>query len=184
LERLAEEKDLSSVRFRNAGVQKAWEHRDWDVLRIIFDRSAEAKARKFVVQRAPDPMTHQAARVNGRVKKRRSPNVAIERESALKSYIRQVQQRVGQAKAGWVVAARLLSARFPAWILGAGRELGSVEDNTASANDPEITLSNEVPYASDIFPEAKRSELLSSRSRDMAVNAKRFVEARARRAGL
>jgi hypothetical protein len=184
IESLAAETDFGGVRFNAPGLQRAWERRDWDALRIIFERSAEAKARKFVFQRVPDPMTHQAARVNGRVKKRRTPNVAIERESALKAYIRQVQQRVGQAKAGWVVAARLLAAKFPAWILGAGTELGSVRDETSSPNNPQITVSNEVPYASDIFPDGKQSELLATRVRDMTVNAQRFVEARARRAGL
>jgi len=185
LEGLAGEKDFDRVEFRNGKIQKEWEQKDWSALRVIFERSVEAKARLFKITRTPDPGDHQAARVAGRVKKRRQPNVVIERVASLKSYIREIQRRVGTAKAGWIRGAQLLMAKFPAWIGKTGGEsLGSVQDNSTNPLNPSITVSNEVPYASDIFPGSKLSELLSTRIRDMEKNAERFVDAKRRKAGL
>lgn len=185
LEGLAGEKDFDKVEFRNGKIQKEWEQKDWPALRVIFGRSVEAQARRMKITKTPDHADHQAARVAGRVRKRRQPNVVIERAASLKSYIREVQRRVGTAKAGWIRGAQLLTAKFPAWIGKTGGEsLGSVQDNSANPLNPSITVSNEVPYASDIFPSSKMSELLSTRIRDMEKNAERFVDAKRRKAGL
>ena len=94
--------------------------------------------------------------------------VVVEKEAALRTYIRSVQKRVGKAKAGWLAAARLVVAKFPAWIGKSGGEiLGRVRDQSNQADNPSITMSNEVAYASQIFPASKLAQVLSSRVRDM-----------------
>lgn len=185
LEGLAREKDLSGGKFRNPKVQQAWEQQDWDALRIIFHRSAESKSKRLTLLKTPDPALHQAARVAGRVPKRRKAQIVIERAATLKAYIRTVQQRVGKAKAGWMRGAHLLAAKFPAWISKSGGEnLGAIKDDSLNATDPSITVSNQVAYASNIFPPAKLAELLATRLRDMTTHAARYVDAKRRGAGL
>jgi hypothetical protein len=185
LEAMSSEKNLDKVKFRDPSIQKLWNKRDWDVLRIIFERSAEAKSRNMRVVRVPDPAEHQKARVGGRVRKGRRPTVVIEKEAALRSYIREVQKRVGKAKAGWIAGARAVAAKFPAWIGKSGGEiLGRVQDQSNQADNPSITMSNEVEYASQIFPATKLAKLLSSRVRDMEKNARQFLQAKVRSSGL
>jgi hypothetical protein len=185
LEGMSSEKNLDKVKFRDPSIQKLWDKRDWDVLRLIFERSAEAQSRNMRVVRVPDPAEHQKARVSGRVRKGRRPTVVVEKEAALRTYIRTVQKRVGKAKAGWIAAARLVAARFPAWIGKSGGEmLGRVRDQSNQADNPSITMSNEVGYASQIFPASKLAQLLSSRVRDMEKNARQFLRAKAQSSGL
>ncbi|MFQ3577691.1 MAG: hypothetical protein SNJ52_01600 [Verrucomicrobiia bacterium] len=185
LEGMSSEKNLDKVKFRDPSIQKLWDKRDWDVLRIIFERSAEAKSRNMRVVRNLDPAEHQKARVGGRVRKGRRPTVVVEKEAALRTYIRAVQKRVGKAKAGWLAAARLVVAKCPAWIGKSGGEmLGRVRDQSNLSDNPSITMSNEVGYASQIFPASKLAQLLSSRVRDMEKNARQFLRAKARSSGL
>lgn len=185
LEGMSSEKNLDKVKFRDPSIQKLWDKRNWDVLRLIFERSAESQSRKMRIVRNPDPAEHQKARVGGRVRKGRRPTVVVEKEASLRTYIRAVQKRVGKAKAGWLAAARLIAAKFPAWIGKSGGEmLGRVRDQSNQSDNPSITMSNEVGYASQIFPTSKLAQLLSSRVRDMENNARQFLRAKARSSGL
>lgn len=106
-------------------------------------------------------------------------------ESKIAAYIREVQKRVGKAKAGWLVAARFLASRFPAWITKSGGELlGKVDDQTAKPENPSITISNLVEHASYVLPPSKINEVLATRIRDMETNARRYIEAHRRSSGL
>jgi hypothetical protein len=178
--------DFAGFEFRDLTIQKAWETEDRDALARIFKSSPHLSRYKLLDK--PIAGIHQGVRRQGRVPKHYEPRFVImdggrrSGEGKIAAYIRSVGKRVGKAKAGWIAGARLLASKFPAWITKSGGErLGSVTDRTRERQDPSITLSNHVPYASDILPENKVEQVLATRIRDMEANAKRFVDAKARK---
>ena len=180
--------DFRNFQFHEESVQKAWDEEDQETLDRIFRHSPALSSFKLLDQ--PDPKVHQRKRYMGRVPKNAVPQHVImdgrkSGESKIAAYIREVQKRVGKAKAGWLVAARFLAASFPAWITKSGGELlGKVEDHTAKTENPTLTISNLVEHASYVLPPSKIGELLATRIRDMEANARRYIEAKKRSSGL
>lgn len=67
----------------------------------------------------------------------------------LKRYVRQVQDRVGFAKAGWLAALRLVGGKVaPAWVERHGAAgAGAVVDDRNNPDNPSITAINRTPWA-------------------------------------
>lgn len=67
----------------------------------------------------------------------------------LKRYVRQVQDRVGFAKAGWLAALRLVGGKIaPAWVERHGATgAGAVVDDRNNPDNPSITAINRTPWA-------------------------------------
>jgi len=180
--------DFAGFQFRDLAIQKAWETEDRDALDRIFKSSPHLAG--FRLLDSPVAGIHQGVRRQGRVPKHYEPRFVImdggrrSGERKIAAYVRSVGKRVGKAKAGWIAGARLLASKFPAWITKSGGErLGAVRDRTRERQDPSITLSNHVPYASDILPDSKVDRVIASRIADMETNAKRLVDAKARKVG-
>lgn len=179
--------DFHNFEFRNLSIQKAWETEDRETLDRIFKASPSLS--RYRLLDAPDPAIHQNLRRNGRVAKRRLPTFVVmdggkSGQTKIARYITTVQKRVGKAKAGWIAAAQFLTAKFPAWITKSGSSIGTVQDYTNRLNNPSVIMRNEIEYVSEIFPDSKMSELLSTRIRDMEKNADQYLRAKAREARL
>lgn len=180
--------DFGKFQFRELSIQKAWETEDKETLSRIFKNSPHLS--QYTLLDAPVAQIHEGIRVAGKVPKKNQPRFVVmdgrrSGENKIAAYAREVGRRVGKAKAGWIMAAQLLAAKFPAWITKSGGEtLGGVRDNSTNSSDPSITMSNIVPYASDIFSESKQQELLDTRVRDMEANTEHYLEAKARKTGL
>ena len=114
---------------------------------------------------------HQDARVKptGRTKTRGS-KLFISSGSELNTYITEIQKRVGISKGGWAECASQLKkvnkggllTGFPSWVKKAVRSgSGSVQDLTSNIKSPKVTLTNNVPWVSQILPASEQLNALS-----------------------
>ncbi|NDG62038.1 MAG: hypothetical protein EBY29_01020, partial [Planctomycetes bacterium] len=114
---------------------------------------------------------HQDARVKptGRTKTRGS-KLFISSGSELNTYITEIQKRVGISKGGWAECASQLKkvnkggllTGFPSWVKKAIRSgSGSVQDLTSNIKSPKVTLTNNVPWVSQILPASEQLNALS-----------------------
>lgn len=65
----------------------------------------------------------------------------------LKAYVKQVQERVGYAKSGWLKALLLVGGEAPGYVSKQGTGGGDVIDDHANVNEPSITAINRTPWA-------------------------------------
>lgn len=180
--------DFCGFEFRDLSIQKAWETEDKDALARIFKDSPALS--RFTLLPVPVPQIHEGLRVKGRVPKRYRPRFVVmdgrrTGEGKIASYVSKVGKRVGKAKAGWLIGAKALASKFPAWITKTGGEsLGAVNDRTTMLDHPAYTISNLVNYISDILGEDKVRQILATRIRDMEKNAEAYLRAKARQSRL
>jgi hypothetical protein len=90
--------------------------------------------------------------------------------SELNTYITEIQKRVGISKGGWADCASQLKkvnkggllTGFPSWVKKAVRGgSGSVQDLTSNIKSPKVTLTNNVPWVSQILPASEQLNALS-----------------------
>ena len=106
---------------------------------------------------APDTGKHNKLRTRrGRVKRLPFPYWTFS-AAPIKAFIREKQELVGRAKAGWLSAASKLGVSLPNWISGRGE--GGVTDYSERGDDPVIILTNRVPYISAQNAERRFVEL-------------------------
>jgi hypothetical protein len=116
---------------------------------LRIDKHKEAKVAKFDAGVAV-----KAARHGTRKKVSRNQFVQLVPTdfNSLKKFARQVQQRVGLAKAGWASAAKWLGGMrdIPAWVQRHvnARALSSLDDQSSRPYQPFIKITNMVPYVS------------------------------------
>ena len=66
----------------------------------------------------------------------------------MKAYLKYLNKRIGQAKAGWNAAAnRLKTSKIPKWVKSHGTSGGSVRIDINNFIHPTITIENRVTYA-------------------------------------
>ncbi len=121
---------------------------------------------------------HQQFRNNrGRVS-RKSPLVIVQDPAALKAYIAQVENLVGWAKSGWVMAGRSVQGgrggRVPAWM-----QLPAPGHATFTQRDGSFSLQlhNDVPYADSALSNRYYVRALEAFDARLAKEAKHIVRA-------
>jgi hypothetical protein len=65
----------------------------------------------------------------------------------LKKYVKEVQERVGYAKSGWLKALLLVGGNAPGYVMKKGTSGGDVIDDHADEENPSITAINRTPWA-------------------------------------
>lgn len=132
-----------------------------------------------------DPRFHDNARGRGgRVNRHRAAQIVPDGKS-IKSYIKEVQQRVGFGKAGWITAGNQIGrvTRVPGWITRhGGRAPGSAIDNTKGI-DPHVTLINGVSYIGSILPPHEIASALNMQREKMLSHIEHVIAAEAEKAG-
>jgi hypothetical protein len=94
--------------------------------------------------------------------------------TSLFNYIKERQQKVGLAKAGWAECALQLKKvikksqtyDFEKWVLRNKPGTGSVQDNTSNIFAPTVTLTNSLPWADSVLrltEQLKGAEIVSSK---------------------
>jgi hypothetical protein len=124
-----------------------------DAAFTILQRLHIPKYHDTVVKPMDGGSAHKASRYGAR---RRVPRntfvkVSVPREAQIDSYIKQITQRVGIAKAGWAHCAKQIEGTrdIPQWVTrhAGKRATGSVVDNSeASADEQYVTMTNQVPW--------------------------------------
>jgi len=110
-----------------------------------------------------DPALHQQARSGARMRVSKKDNVGKMhlliggRKTALQSYIKTVQKKVGLTKAAWAVCADKIPVKrsssstrgIPQWVTrNMYRASGSIIDQSDDPSNPRISMSNMTPWAS------------------------------------
>lgn len=132
-----------------------------------------------------DPEFHQRSRNRyGNVSRQRIAQIVPDAKE-IKTYIKQRQQLVGFAKAGWISAGSQLGkvTRVPGWITRhVGRAPGSAIDNTKGI-DPHVTLINSVRYVGTILPPSERAAALAIQREKMLSHIEHVLASEAEKAG-
>jgi hypothetical protein len=121
---------------------------------------------------AVDPALHQAARSGPRrkvSKRRKQLHMVLEGRTAISSYIKTVQKRVGIAKSGWASCAQQISvdqkqsstAGIPAWVTRhASGSNGSIVDQSRDKRNPRVRMTNNVPWTSQVLSNSAKKDSL------------------------
>lgn len=90
-----------------------------------------------------DPQIHKERRNKyGRVTSKMASAIVSSAKS-LRSYIKEIQDHVGWARAGWLPAARKYGHKMPQWVARFGNAPGAVHENLgAGVSSPSITMIN------------------------------------------
>lgn len=128
-----------------------------------------------------DPALHQQARRSPRGRVPKSENVGNMylviggRKTAISSYVKQVQKKVGLTKAGWAKCATLIPLNrvssatrgIPGWVTrNIPRSSGYIVDASNNATNPKVTMTNATPWASQcITPKEATGSLNIARNK-------------------
>lgn len=155
---------LRPIDFDNKSISNLIRKRDYDALRVIFERSGSN-----IKEMGPfDASKHIDAQKDGSV--RRATGYATADVKELNAYIRRKQGNVGKAKGGWAAGVMKFNGRVASWISKHVGE-GSVTDNIAT--DGTITLRNHSAWASNHSKrDAVINTALSERARDIHIYLK------------
>lgn len=124
-----------------------------DAATTILQRLQIPKYHETVVKPMDGGNAHKSARYGARrrVPKNTFVKVSVPRESQIDSYVKQITQKVGIAKAGWAHCAKQLggSRGISQWVTrhAGKRATGSVVDNSEASSDQQyVTMENKVPW--------------------------------------
>jgi hypothetical protein len=156
---------------KTEGIREIVERKNYAAFDIVASRvkggyMANAKAAPF------DPFFHTSQRnARGRVNTKRPIIMLGDDSSLLKKYVKQVQDRVGYAKAGWLKALHLVGGRMAPGFVEKQHCAGDVIDDRNNPDDPSITAINRTPWAvrkdegMRIVHDAKMSRAISIESK-------------------
>lgn len=135
--------------FRTEGLREIVEKKDIAGFNILAarDHGGLMSGKRAV---AFDPLVHTSQRNKyGRVTRKSGDVVLGSDAKLLKQYVKNIQDRVGWAKAGWLRALALVGAidRAPAYVSRHDMSGGDVIDDRANEDDPSITAINHTPWA-------------------------------------
>ena len=123
-----------------------------DAATTILQRLNISKYHDTVVKPMDAGSSHKSARYGARrrVPKNTFVKISVPREVQINSYVKQITQRVGIAKAGWAHCAKQLggSRGIPQWVTrhAGKRATGSVVDNSEATSEQYVTMTNQVPW--------------------------------------
>jgi len=97
------------------------------------------------------------------------------KRSVFDRYVRSVQSRVGEMKAGWYPAAMALGVKLPPWVRKNYKQNGYVIDGLSSVESPSITIGNTTQSVGVMVGDAVQSAL-NIRAEAIAKNVLRMVK--------
>ncbi|WP_395753325.1 hypothetical protein [Prosthecobacter sp.] len=168
--------------------------REWYKLVKIggYDRAEKLLKTQSIPERntpifAPlEPALHQQARDGrGRVSRHRPAQILPDAKE-LRTYGAQRKALVGFGKAGWITAGSSLGSitRVPAWITRhKGIAPGRANDQTTRNEDPFVTLTNAVRYASKIISDGEIAAALKIQRQKMLAHIEHVITHSARESG-
>lgn len=150
-----------------------------DILRRsgILDRNAEIGELQ--------PELHRKSRNRrGRVSRHRAALITPDAKS-IRDYQKQVAQKVGFAKGGWIAAGQQLGklSRVPAWLKKNAGQQGKATRRGGERN-PSVELHNLVRYVSQVLTPAQMAEALRIQREKMEKHINYVVSKAARRQGI
>ncbi len=132
---------------RTRQLERVVEKKDIEAFNIIARRSKSGYMKgKTAVAFSPQVHLSQRNR-RGRVTKDLKQVVLGSDVGLLKKYVKEVQERVGYAKSGWLKALLLVGGTAPAYVMKKGTGGGDVIDDHADEVNPSITAINRTPWA-------------------------------------
>lgn len=178
--------DFGDVRFdaprlNNPRFRKAWRQNDYHIIQRFLGPGNFTEG--YRLASIPDYQVHQTARKDyGAVSRHRQPHVAITRRGKLRAYIRDIQQRVGIAKAGWIAAARDTHARLPQWLNAHGLRYSTRVDRATRRRNPYYEAHNKAHHLAQLNRGGKIVEFaLRARARDMQKRVNHLIKSSARK---
>ncbi len=141
-----------------AGFWKAVKTSAWDRAAKILNREG-SRLKGTLIDNFDGGAQHRQLRNNqGRIPESQKPVMVVKNPSAVKTYVATETKKVGFGKGGWASCARALGGTrgIPGWISRQGSPATVVENYNAPIMS--ITLTNQVPYASEILSPAQKSE--------------------------
>ena len=148
-----------------------------DILRRSGIRDRNAEVGEF------DAQWHQKSKNRrGRVARNRTALITPDGK-AIKDYAKEVQKRVGYAKAGWIAAGEQIGklSRVPKWL----RKNASNGTGTRKGGEsnPSVSLNNVTQYISDVLTPAQISEALRIQREKMQAHILHVVSKAGKKSG-
>ncbi|HNQ89019.1 MAG TPA: hypothetical protein PKM73_10430 [Verrucomicrobiota bacterium] len=165
--------------FKSRGIRKLIRERDYTALQVVLAKFKTGPFAGFAVKPF-SPELHTSKR-DSRGRVRKSAKVATPDATEVRDYIRQVQQRVGRAKAGWVKAVTQLGGSVPDW-MARHAGTGSVEDRTQSLN-PYVRMLNHSEWAADTEVDRVLSGAFRARRREIVASIEKAAADASRKGG-
>lgn len=139
------------------------------------------------VQRFDGGAAHQRRRNNrGRIGGR-APSMVVIDERSVARYGREIQKRVGSAKAGWAHCARELGGTrgIPQFVTRhRNRVNGTVIDRTNGTDELYVVMSNTTPWIRDVLTERQQLEALRIQREKMLTHVSITLDRLAQKSGL
>lgn len=135
---------------RTEGIQEIVDRKDIEAYNIVAQRiKSGPMAGTYAVPFSPEQHTHYRNRLGKIGTGTRGRAVVLGSDAGLlKKYIREVQNRVGWAKSGWLAALHLVGAKpAPGFVERHGEGGGAVIDERKDPEYPSITAINRTPWA-------------------------------------
>lgn len=129
---------------------------------------------------------HRAIRNNrGRVARSETVRLIVTNPSVLRSYVKELMRRVGEAKGGWADAAKALGGTrgIPQWVTRNAVGRGGATDNSDSFNHPHVVIYNRVKYINAVCDDGAQFEAIHYRTQKMETQIKFIIEAKAKKEG-
>ncbi len=140
------------------GFWKAVKSSAWDRAAKIINR-AGARLKNVPIDNFDGGAQHRQLRNNqGRIPPSQRPVMIVKNPSTLKTYVSEEAGKVGAGKGGWATCALALGGTRPlhAWITKHNSP-GTVAESYSST-PMFITMTNHIPYATEILSPAQKSE--------------------------
>lgn len=178
------------LKIENENLAKGWYRRvkagAYGEAERMLREYTELRDRNAAIFEPLDPDFHREARNRrGRVSRHRAAQILPDGKH-IKAYIKQRQQLVGFAKAGWITAGSQLGSitRVPAWITRhKGTAPGYAEDRTKNTTDPYAVITNDVRYVSKVIDEQQFIRALRMQEDKMLAHIEHVLVNTAREAG-
>ncbi len=141
-----------------AGFWKAVKTSAWDRAAKILNRSG-ARLKSTLIDNFDGGAQHRQLRNNqGRIPASQKPVMIVKDAQKLKSYVLTEIKKVGFGKGGWAACARALGGTrgIPGWISRQNAPGAIIENYGATVMS--ITMTNQVPYATEILSPAQKAE--------------------------
>lgn len=135
-----------------------------------------------------------------RIKKSQNPELIVPEQTAINTYIREIQKRVGMAKAGWAHCAQQLGGTsgqtstnnegrqqvmIPRWVkrhIGSP-SVGRVDDRSSNRPNASVVMTNTVPWISKCLSVGQMQSALDIQREKMETAIEKAAEYRARKFG-
>jgi hypothetical protein len=133
---------IDPAKIHNKVLRQAVQDQEFDVVQAFLNsiRNKGGLLSNYRLEHF-SPQLHQSKRDRrGRV--RRSQRVIVLERREHQRYVKTVQGHVGSAKYIWGMGEQLFGGSVPSWITRHHQGLGTIEDNLANQDDPNVVMTN------------------------------------------